>query len=472
MTTKPPAAHLQPLRLRDARGPLPGLRPAAGRGPALPQRRARLLGPVAPRGRAGRLPQRRRLLELATASRSTRAPSDPTPTRSCPSSPSTRRATPACARWSARASPPPRWPRSRRASGLSPSSISDAALERGTFDFIADFAGKVPDGRDLRAGRGPAGRPGRDPAAGRPGRAPRRRASSTFPRPGWMRALTLAGYYQEMVDERRRLHPSDDLTSALTVAELDGERLTDEEIVAFLFLMVVAGNETTTKLLGNAWYWAWRHPDQRAKPFGDPARVTDWVEETLRFDTSSQMLLRVARTDLELHGARIAEGDRVLLLVGSANRDETVFPDPDRYDLDRDTSKLVSFGSGRHFCMGAPLARLEAPGGPRRAGLPGVRLRHRPRRRRARSIRSTSGAWPPSRPRWFCADGPLRAASRAPPGGGDRGLVGHRQRHRPGPGRGRPSGGPGGAPARGLRGDGRGHPGGRRRGRGHPPRPG
>ncbi len=89
-------------------------------------------------------------------------------------------------------------------------------------------------------------------------------------------------------------------------------------------------------------------------------RVTDWVEETLRFDASSQMLLRVARVPLELHGCTIPEGDRVLLLVGSANRDETVFPDPDRYDLDRDTSRLVSFGNGRHFCMGAPLARMEA----------------------------------------------------------------------------------------------------------------
>ncbi len=88
--------------------------------------------------------------------------------------------------------------------------------------------------------------------------------------------------------------------------------------------------------------------------------MPDWVEETLRFDTSSQMLVRVSRTPIELHGTTIPEGDRVLLLVGSANRDESVFPDADRYDLDRDTSKPVSFGSGRHFCMGAPLARLEA----------------------------------------------------------------------------------------------------------------
>ena len=232
------------------------------------------------------------------------------------------------------------------------------ALERGTFDFIAEFAGKVPmDVISELVGVPPADR----------GEIRRladlvvHREDGVFdvPQAGMDAALSLVGYYQAMLDERRSA-PREDLTSALTVAELDGERLTDEEIVAFLFLMVVAGNETTTKLLGNAWYWAWRHPDQRAKPLSDPARVTDWVEETLRFDTSSQMLLRVARLDLELHGAHIAKGDRVLLLVGSANRDESVFPEPDRYDLDRDTTRLVSFGSGRHFCMGAPLARLEA----------------------------------------------------------------------------------------------------------------
>jgi cytochrome P450 len=179
------------------------------------------------------------------------------------------------------------------------------------------------------------------------------------PQEGMEAALTLVGYYQDMVDERRTSR-RDDLTSALLDAEIDGDKLTDEEIVAFLFLMVVAGNETTTKLLGNAWYWGWRNPDERAKPFADPSLVTAWTEETLRFDTSSQMLLRVARQPVHLHGTAIAEGDRILLLVGSANRDERIFPDPDRYDLDRDTKALVSFGSGRHFCMGAPLARLEA----------------------------------------------------------------------------------------------------------------
>jgi len=234
----------------------------------------------------------------------------------------------------------------------------EPALERGSFDFIGDFAGKFP--MDVISDLVGVDRADR-PEIRRLADLLVHREDGVFdvPPAGMEAALTLLGYYQAMVDDRRRT-PRDDLTSSLMAAEIDGDRLTDEEIIGFLFLMVVAGNETTTKLLGNAWYWGWRHPDQAGVPFADPGRVPDWVDETLRFDTSSQMLLRVARTPLELYGTTVPEGDRILLLVGSANRDEAVFPDPDRYDLDRDTSKLVSFGSGRHFCMGAPLARLEA----------------------------------------------------------------------------------------------------------------
>ena len=234
----------------------------------------------------------------------------------------------------------------------------EPALERGSFDFIGDFAGKFP--MDVISDLVGVDRADR-PEIRRLADLLVHREDGVFdvPPAGMEAALTLLDYYQAMVDDRRRT-PRDDLTSSLMAAEIDGDRLTDEEIIGFLFLMVVAGNETTTKLLGNAWYWGWRHPDQASVPFADPGRVPDWVDETLRFDTSSQMLLRVARTPLELYGTTVPEGDRILLLVGSANRDEAVFPDPDRYDLDRDTSKLVSFGSGRHFCMGAPLARLEA----------------------------------------------------------------------------------------------------------------
>ncbi|HXW39475.1 MAG TPA: cytochrome P450, partial [Acidimicrobiales bacterium] len=234
----------------------------------------------------------------------------------------------------------------------------DDALEREVFDFIGDVAGKVPmDVISDLVGVPPADRDELRRLADLV--VHREDGVYDVPPAGLEAALQLAAYYQGMVDERRR-SPRDDLASALLCAEIDGDRLTDEEVIGVLFLMVVAGNETTTKLLGNAWYWGWRFPDERAKAFSDRARVPDWIEETLRFDGSTQMLLRMTRLPLELHGQHVPAGARVVLLIGAANRDPAVFPVPDRYDLDRDTSKLVSFGSGRHFCMGAPLARLEA----------------------------------------------------------------------------------------------------------------
>jgi cytochrome P450 len=231
-------------------------------------------------------------------------------------------------------------------------------LERGSFDFIADLAGKLP--MDVISEL--MGVP-------EPDRAELRRLSDLLvhrdegvmgvPQAGVEAALILAGYYADMIAARRR-ERTEDLTSALVDVDVDGESLSDDEIISFLFLMVVAGNETTTKLLGNAWYWAWRNPDERAKPFTDPARIPEWVEETLRYDTSSQMLARITTRDVEVRGTTIPEGDRVLLLVGSANRDEDVFPDATTYDIGRDTTQMASFGFGRHFCLGASLARLEA----------------------------------------------------------------------------------------------------------------
>jgi cytochrome P450 len=237
----------------------------------------------------------------------------------------------------------------------------DRALSSPVFDFIGDLAGKLP--MDVISELLGVPEPDRDEL---------RRLSDLLvhreegvddvPAAGVEAALSLVAYYGDMLAERRA-RPADDLTSALIAAEVDGDRLTDDEIMGFLFLMVVAGNETTTKLLGNAWYWAWRNPDQRAVPFEDPARIPSWVEETLRYDASSQMLARTTTEDVVLHGTRIPAGDRVVLIVGSANRDERVFHEPDRYDLDRperELQQIASFGFGRHFCLGASLARLEA----------------------------------------------------------------------------------------------------------------
>lgn len=237
----------------------------------------------------------------------------------------------------------------------------DVALAAGTFDFIGDLAGKLP--MDVISEL--VGVPAVD-------RDELRRLSDLLvhreegmddvPPAGVEAAFALVAYYADMLAQRRARR-TDDLTSALLDAEIDGDRLTDDEIMGFLFLMVVAGNETTTKLLGNAWYWAWRNPAERAKPFADPARIPAWIEETLRYDTSSQMLARITTEDVELHGTVIPAGERVVLIVGSANRDERVFPHADVYDLDRperELQQIASFGFGRHFCLGASLARLEA----------------------------------------------------------------------------------------------------------------
>jgi cytochrome P450 len=236
-----------------------------------------------------------------------------------------------------------------------------SALDRGpAFDFIADFAGRLPmDVISEMIGVPPADRA-----------ELRRQADLVMHREDGVYDLppesldavfSLIAYYADLVSDRK-VNRGDDLISALLDAEIDGDRLTDDEVIGFLFLMVIAGNETTTKLLGNAWYWGWRFPDQRAKPFADRGRVPDWVEETLRFDTSSQLLARTAVVDHERYDRTIRAGDRVVLLIGSANRDGRVFPRADVYDLDRDhpLPQLASFGFGRHFCLGASLARLEA----------------------------------------------------------------------------------------------------------------
>jgi len=233
----------------------------------------------------------------------------------------------------------------------------DALVGSGSFDFVDEVAGRVPMDviSELMA----------VPAADRS--ELRRRADLLVHREegvldvpregveafGWIRR-----YFQEMLAERRS-RPGDDLLSALLYAELEGERLDEAEILSFANLMIVAGNETTTKLLANALYWLWRNPEQRALVRGDPALIPAWVEETLRYDNSTQMLARRVVADVVLHGVPVPAGSRVLLLVGSANRDERVFPDPDAYDLGRDTTQSLSFGRGTHFCLGASLARLE-----------------------------------------------------------------------------------------------------------------
>jgi cytochrome P450 len=169
-------------------------------------------------------------------------------------------------------------------------------------------------------------------------------------------ALRLADYFVGLVGDLRRL-PGDDLTSAMIEAEVDGRRLSDSEVVAFLFLVISAGNESTGKTIGNAWYHGWQQPEiQRA---GLNGRAAEWAAETLRFDSASQMTARMVTEETVLHDTVLTAGARVAVLPASGNRDRRVFTDPDRFDLDRDTSKMVSFGYGPHHCLGSALARIE-----------------------------------------------------------------------------------------------------------------
>ena len=169
----------------------------------------------------------------------------------------------------------------------------------------------------------------------------------------------LRAYLRPIVRERRR-RPDDDLISILVAARVGGAGLSDYEIFLFVLLLLVAGNETTTNLLGNAVDALLAHPDQLARVSADPRLVAGLIEETLRYDGPVQFLTRRTTREVAMHGQRIPANASVVVLLGSANRDERRFADPDRFDVTRDTRGHVAFGFGAHFCLGASLARLEA----------------------------------------------------------------------------------------------------------------
>jgi cytochrome P450 len=170
---------------------------------------------------------------------------------------------------------------------------------------------------------------------------------------------TIAGYLREQI-ARRRADPRDDLLSALIEARDAQDALSEEELVANAFLLLLAGHETTTNLIGNGLLALLRHPEQLDWLRADPAgRVAGAVEELLRFDSPVQGTVRVALEDVEIGGQAIGQGALVVCAIGAANRDPAAHPDPDRLDLARDPIRHLSFGLGTHFCLGASLARLE-----------------------------------------------------------------------------------------------------------------
>jgi len=160
--------------------------------------------------------------------------------------------------------------------------------------------------------------------------------------------------------EERRASRRDDLMSALLDAEIDGVRLSDPEIQGFCYQLIVAGNDTTTSLIGNGVALLAQHPDQYALLHREPHRIPAAVEEMLRFESPAQALPRSAARDVALHGRTIPRGARVLLVWAAANRDEREFDEPDRFDVTRPIRRHLALGHGIHFCLGASLARLEA----------------------------------------------------------------------------------------------------------------
>ncbi|HYK86441.1 MAG TPA: cytochrome P450 [Ktedonobacteraceae bacterium] len=166
-------------------------------------------------------------------------------------------------------------------------------------------------------------------------------------------------YFQHMIEQRRK-EPKNDLISALIAAQIDGEHLNMMELLGFCFLLLVAGNETTTNLIGNAFLCFHNHSDSWQQLQAEPTLIPSAIEEVVRYLSPVQSMFRVSTTDTIIGDQKIPAGSRLLPWIGSANRDETQFPNADTFDMRRSPNRHIAFGHGIHFCIGAPLARLEA----------------------------------------------------------------------------------------------------------------
>ncbi len=169
----------------------------------------------------------------------------------------------------------------------------------------------------------------------------------------------MLAYFKQII-VTRRTHAAEDLITALVEADVEGESLHDWEILGFCTLLLLAGNETTVNLIGNMLNILVDRPDLWQQIGQHRELIGAVIDEALRYESPAQRLLRVTTREVEVSGVRIPQGDAVMIFYGAANRDPTVFPDPDAFHLDREPQNHVAFGKGIHYCLGAPLARAEA----------------------------------------------------------------------------------------------------------------
>jgi cytochrome P450 len=239
--------------------------------------------------------------------------------------------------------------------------LLDAAAERGTIEVIEDLAYPLPvnvicemigvppeDHVKFREWSREAAR-SLDPEEVLPPEVLERRRKTIE---------SFAEYFMNLIDVRRTA-PKDDLLSALIAAEEAGDKLSTQELLSTCILLLVAGHETTVNLIGNGTLALLRHPDQLERLRLDPSLVRGAIEELLRFDPPVQMTARTALDDMEVGGANVRKGQQAILLLAAANRDAAQFPEPELLDITRGDSHHLSFGFGIHFCLGAPLARVE-----------------------------------------------------------------------------------------------------------------
>jgi len=239
--------------------------------------------------------------------------------------------------------------------------LLDAVAERGEMDFIADFAVPLPATVIALLIGAPTGDIERiktwsNLLAAYLGGAVDERDNFGDARAG---LAALVDYFRDLLRQRERA-PREDLMSLMLAAEHEGDRLSRDEVVANCVLLLFAGHETTTNLLGNGLFHLLRHPPQRHALAADPALTTGAVEELLRYDGPVPATIKVATRDVEWYGRAIRRGDMVVPLLSAANRDPQQFADPDRLDIRREPQRNLAFGYGIHFCLGAWLARLEA----------------------------------------------------------------------------------------------------------------